>query len=119
MTVLAFLTVLALVGITFPSFCLSYKMQYEEATAPVLTVLAVVAVSVVTATALNSIPPLFRHPERKLHEVKEQNAEGRFPSKWDPRRKCKLLTFGNANFSILGVTIPGHFLPFWDQNTVI
>ena len=61
MTVLAFLTVLAVLESTLPSFCLSYKMQHNEATVAVLTVLAVsavVAVSVVTATPLKLNPPL-------------------------------------------------------------
>ena len=49
MTVLAAPTVLAVLESALPSFCLSYKMQYQEATVTVLTVLAIVAVSVVTA----------------------------------------------------------------------
>ena len=65
MTVLAVLTDLAVLESTLPSFCLSYKIQYQETTVTVLTVLAVsavVAVLVVTATPLNSTP-LFRHPD--------------------------------------------------------
>ena len=61
MTVLAVLTVLAVPESTLPSFCLSYKLQHYEATMAVLTVLAdsaVVAVLVVTATALKLNPPL-------------------------------------------------------------
>ena len=54
MTVLAVLTVLEK---TLPSFCWSYKIQDKEATVTVLTVLAVVAVSVVTATPLKLNPP--------------------------------------------------------------
>ena len=57
MTVLA---VLAVLESTSPSFCLSYKIQYREATMTVLTVLAVsvvVAVLVVTAP-----PPLKLNP---------------------------------------------------------
>ena len=53
MTVLAVLMVLAVLENTLPSFCLFYKIQYQEATVTGLTVLAVsavVAVSVVTAT---------------------------------------------------------------------
>ena len=46
MTVLA---VLAVLGSTLPSFCWSYKIQDKEATVTVLTVLAVVAVPVMTA----------------------------------------------------------------------
>ena len=48
------MTVLAALEGTLPSFCLSYKIQYQEA--PV-TVLAVVAVMVVTATPLKTQPP--------------------------------------------------------------
>ena len=57
MTVLAVLTVL---DSTLPSFCLSHKIQCQEATVTVLTVLAVsavAAVSVVTATPLKLNPP--------------------------------------------------------------
>ena len=62
MTVLA---VLAVLESTLPSVCLSYKIQYNEATVAVLTVLAVsavMAVSVMTATPLK-LNPLFRDPE--------------------------------------------------------
>ena len=51
---------LAALVATLPSFCLSYKIQHNEATMAVLTVLAVsavVAVSVVTATPLRPNPP--------------------------------------------------------------
>ena len=41
---------------TLPSFCRSYKIQDKEATVTVLAVLAVVAVSVVTATPLKTQP---------------------------------------------------------------
>ena len=54
------MTVLAVLESTLCSFCLSYKIQYEEAAVTVLTVLAVsavVAVSVVTATPLKLNPP--------------------------------------------------------------
>ena len=57
MTVLAVLTVLES---TLPSFCLSYKIQHNEAAVAVLTVLAVsaaMAVSVMTATPLKLNPP--------------------------------------------------------------
>ena len=54
MTVLAVLTVLAALDSALPSFCLSLKIQYNEA---VLTVLAVMAVSVMTATPLKLNPP--------------------------------------------------------------
>ena len=53
MTVLVVFTVLAVLESTLPSFCVSYKIQHQEAAVTVLTVLAVsavVAVSVVTAT---------------------------------------------------------------------
>ena len=65
MTVLAALTVSAVLESTLPSFRLAYKMQDKEATVTilmVLAVLAVVAVSVVTATPVNSTP-LCRHPD--------------------------------------------------------
>ena len=65
MTVLAVLTVPAVLESSLPSCCLSCKIQYQEATVTVVTALvvsAVVVVSVVTATPLNSTPP-FRHPE--------------------------------------------------------
>ena len=55
MTVSAVLTVLAVLESTLPSFCLSHKIQCQETTVTVLTVLAglaVVAVSVVTANPL-------------------------------------------------------------------
>ena len=59
MTVLTVLTVLAVPENTLPS-CLSYKIQHDEATVAVLTVLAVsavMAVSVMTATPLKLNPP--------------------------------------------------------------
>ena len=55
MTVLAVLTLLVVLVNPLPSFCLSYKIQYQEATVAVLTVLAVsavMAVPVMTATPL-------------------------------------------------------------------
>ena len=63
MTVFSVLTVLAVLESTLPSFCFSYKMQYQEAAVTLLTVLtglavsAVTAVSVVTATPLKLNPP--------------------------------------------------------------
>ena len=42
---------------TLPFFCWSHKIQDKEATMTVLAVLAVVAVSVVTATPLEFNPP--------------------------------------------------------------
>ena len=42
---------------TLPSFCLSHQIQHNEATVAVLTVSAVRAVSVMTATPLKLIPP--------------------------------------------------------------
>ena len=60
MTVLAVLTVSAVLQSALPSFRLSYKLQDQEATMTILTVLAVsavVAVSVVTATPLKLNPP--------------------------------------------------------------
>ena len=59
MTVLAVLTVLAVMVSALPSFCLSGKVQYQEATVTVLAVLAVAAVSVVTATPLKKLNPPF------------------------------------------------------------
>ena len=56
----AFMTVLAVLQSTLPSFCFSHKIQYQEAALAVLTVLAVsavMAVSVVTATPLKLNPP--------------------------------------------------------------
>ena len=54
---LAVLTVLAVVlDSTLPSFCLSYKIQHNEATVAVLAVSAVMAVSVMTATRLELNP---------------------------------------------------------------
>ena len=69
MTVLAVLTVVAVLESTLPSLCLSYKIQCQETTVTVLTVLAVsavVAVSVVTATPLPplNLTPLLHHPEK-------------------------------------------------------
>ena len=61
MTVLAVLTVLVVLESTLPCFCLSYKIQHNEATVAVLTilvVLAVVAVSVMTVAPLK-LNPLF------------------------------------------------------------
>ena len=57
MTVLAVLTVLVVLESTLRSFCLSYKIQYQEAAVTVLAVSAVVAVSVVTDTPLKPNPP--------------------------------------------------------------
>ena len=60
MTVLALLTVLAVLESALPSFCLSYKTKDKEATVAVFTVLAVsavMAVSVMTATPLKLNPP--------------------------------------------------------------
>ena len=60
------MTVLAVLENTLRSFCLSYKrIQDEEATVTVLTLLAVLevmAVSVMTATPLKLNPP-FRDPD--------------------------------------------------------
>ena len=42
---------------TLPYFCLSYKIQCQEAVLTVLTVLTVVAVVVTTATPLKLNPP--------------------------------------------------------------
>ena len=55
MTVLAVLTVLES---TLPPSCLSYKTRCQGTTVTVLTVSAVVAVPVVTATPLKLNPPL-------------------------------------------------------------
>ena len=63
MTVLAVLTVLAALESTLPSFCLSYEIQHNEATAAVLAVLVVVTVAVVTATPPLNSTPLLRHPD--------------------------------------------------------
>ena len=60
MTVLAVLTVSAVLESALPSFYLSYQIQHNEATVAVLTVLAVLAVmavSVMTATPLKLNPP--------------------------------------------------------------
>ena len=62
MTVLAVLSVSGVLESTLPSFCLSYKIQCQETTLAVLTVLAVsagMAVSVVTATPPLKINPPF------------------------------------------------------------
>ena len=49
------MTVLAVLeSSTLPSFCLSYKIKHKEAT---VAVLAVMAVSVMTATPLKLNPP--------------------------------------------------------------
>ena len=64
MTVLA---VLAVLGSILPSCSLSYKIQHNEATVAVLTVLAVsaaVAVAVVTATPLKPNTPFSRRCAR-------------------------------------------------------
>ena len=81
MTVLAGLTVLAVLESTLPSFRLPYKIQHNEATVAVLTVLAVsavMAVSFMTATPLNSTP-LFRDPE------KQGNTKGASEVRWNFR----------------------------------
>ena len=57
MMVLAVLRVLAVLESTLPSFCLSYKIQHNEAAVAVLTVSTVMAVSVMTATPLKLNPP--------------------------------------------------------------
>ena len=60
MAVLAVLTVFAVLESTLPSFCLLYKIQHNEATVAVLTVLAVsavMAVSAMTTTPLKLNPP--------------------------------------------------------------
>ena len=59
MTVLAVLTALAVLESTLPSFCLSCKIQCQETPVTVLTLSAVSAVSVVTATPLKLKPPFF------------------------------------------------------------
>ena len=64
MVFLAVLTIWAVLESTLPPFCL-YKMQHNETTVAVLmglAVSAVMSVSVMTATPLNSTP-LFRHPD--------------------------------------------------------
>ena len=55
--------VLAVLESTFPFFCMAYKIQHNGATVAVLTVLAVMAVSVMTATPFK-LNPLFRDPEK-------------------------------------------------------
>ena len=50
------MTVLAVLESTQPPFCLSYKIQHNKATVAVLTVPAVMAVSVMTATPLKLNP---------------------------------------------------------------
>ena len=68
LTGVAFMTVLAVLESTLPSFCLSYKIQHNEPTVAVwtvwtvLAVSAVLAVSVMTAAALELNPP-FRNPD--------------------------------------------------------
>ena len=62
MTFLSALMVLAVQKSAWPSFCLSYKIQHNEATVTVLAVVAVTAVSVMTATPLK-LNPLFRDPK--------------------------------------------------------
>ena len=60
MTILAVLTVLAVLESTLPPSCLSYRIQCQGTTVTVLPVLAVsvvVAVPVVTATPLKLNPP--------------------------------------------------------------
>ena len=54
MVVLAVLTVLVVLESALSSFCLSYKIQHNEAT---VAVLAAMAVSVMTATPLKLNPP--------------------------------------------------------------
>ena len=56
MTVLAGLTVLAVLESTLSSFCLFYKIQYQETT---VTVFGGFGGSVVTATPLKLNPPFF------------------------------------------------------------
>ena len=51
------LTVLTVLESTLPSLGLSYKIQCQETTVTVLTVLPVVTVSVVTATPVKLDPP--------------------------------------------------------------
>ena len=51
------MTVLAVLDNTLRAFCWSYKLQNKEATVSVLTVLAVMAVSIMTATPLKLNPP--------------------------------------------------------------
>ena len=63
MTVLAVLTGLAVLESTLRSFCLSCKIQDEEATVTVLMVLAVMAVSVMAATLLKLNPPFSVIPD--------------------------------------------------------
>ena len=63
---MAVLTVSAVLESTLPSYCLSYKIQHNEATVAVLAVSAVVAVSVVTATPLKPSPPF---PSSRISEV--------------------------------------------------
>ena len=62
MTALAVLTVLAVLESTLPSFCLSYRIQHNEATVAVLTVLAVLAVSEVMAVSVMTATPLKLNP---------------------------------------------------------
>ena len=62
MTVLAVLTVLPVLESTSPSFCLSFKMQHNQATVAVVAVSVVSTVSFMTATPLNSTP-LVREPD--------------------------------------------------------
>ena len=81
----AFMTVLAVLDSTLPSFCLSYKIQHNEATVAVLTVLAVsavVAVSVVAATPLKPNPPFSSSWNREKRVSGSKNSHFPVPQKW-------------------------------------
>ena len=69
------MTVLVVLQSTLRSFCLSYKIQYQEATVTDLAVSAVVAALVVTATPLE-LNPLFRHPEKQAPPPRSEVCKG-------------------------------------------
>ena len=88
----AFMTVLAVLENTLPYFCLSYKIQCQEATVTVLTVLVVLAVWAVlymTATPLKLKPPWkkscsSKEPSRGCSQPKDlKGVHGSFGKFWE------------------------------------
>ena len=118
MTVLAVFTVLAVLESTLPSPCSSYRTQCQETTVTVLTILAVsevLAVSVVTATPLNSTPVFVILSNAAFTRTSAKSSRKLLPaSLWHESRTQQNLfrkTCSDDLFFILGGFFPDGFPP--------
>ena len=109
MTALAVLTVLAVLESTSPSFCLSYKIQHNEATVAVLTVLAVSAVMAVSRNGLDVCYCLPGVPSgaRTATELPPMSYAGLYSTQVPHSQD------GSRPSPACGVTLRRFPLPFW------